>query len=206
MRRDEGYEACEDEPPAGYFSPAKSTQKPPWGNRRGRALSAPNAPVSPWYPLSEMRIAAAVSKKPPYLRAVTMPVRLVRIVTASPEQSYPPRLVSCCNSRGVLNAARSLCAVFQPPVEATQAFPLGGRCPSAHTGADEGNVRNPHTSAPLWIRSTLPPSRCSSFSSSQQVMNTCPPLIRLRTKLCRRWSSSESTSSSSSTGHSPVSP
>ena len=102
----------------------------------------------PLVPPFGVRPAAAKFNDPPNLRAVTMPVRLVRIVTAWPEQSYPPRLVSCCNSRGVLNAARGLCAVFQSPVEATQAFPPGGRCPSAHTGADEGKEYSKHRSPP----------------------------------------------------------
>ena len=61
-----------------------------------------------------------------------------------------------------------------------------------------------HTSSPPCTCSTLPPSSSGSRSSSQQVMNTCPPAMRLRTNSWRRGSSSLSTSSSSSTGYSPV--
>ena len=46
-----------------------------------------------------------------------LPVRLFRVVTPQPEQRYPPRLVSGCNSMTLLNAAPSLCILFQPVVE-----------------------------------------------------------------------------------------
>ena len=62
-----------------------------------------------------------------------------------------------------------------------------------------------HPMAPCFTWNTFPPSIWGSRSSSQQVMNTCPPLMRRSTNSCRRASSSLSTSSSSSTGHSPVS-
>ena len=61
------------------------------------------------------------------------------------------------------------------------------------------------TSLPPWMWKTAPSSSPESRSSSQQVMKTCPPPMRLSTKACRRWSSSLSTSSSRRTGHSPVS-
>ena len=61
----------------------------------------PYAPVSPWYPLSGTRLAAVVSNYPPNLIVVTMPVRLVRAVTAAPEQRYPPRLATLCNSSAI---------------------------------------------------------------------------------------------------------
>ena len=73
--RGERYAACEDAPPAAYFPARESRQSSPWGNRRGRALSGPNAPVSPWYPPFGVRPAAAKFNDPPNLRAVTMPVR-----------------------------------------------------------------------------------------------------------------------------------
>ena len=60
------------------------------------------------------------------------------------------------------------------------------------------------TSSPPCTWSTLPPSSWGNLSSSQQVINTCPPAMRFRTNSCRRGSSSLSTSSSSSTGYSPV--
>lgn len=62
-----------------------------------------------------------------------------------------------------------------------------------------------HRTVPFLTWKILPPSNCGSRSSSQQVMNTCPPRMRFSTNSCRRGSSSESTSSSSSTGYSPVS-
>ena len=67
----------------------------------------------PLVPPSGARFAAEKFKKPPNLKAVTMPVRLVRFVTASSEQRYPPKLDSFSNSTTFLNAAPSLCAVFQ---------------------------------------------------------------------------------------------
>ena len=60
------------------------------------------------------------------------------------------------------------------------------------------------TNSPPCTWSTLPPSSWGNLSSSQQVINTCPPAMRFRTNSCRRGSSSLSTSSSSSTGYSPV--
>ena len=71
------------------------------GQQARRALLGPNAPVSPWYPLSGTRLAAVVSNYPPNLIVVTMPVRLVRAVTAAPEQRYPPRLATLCNSSAI---------------------------------------------------------------------------------------------------------
>ena len=54
---------------------------------------------------------------PTELESSYLPVRLFRVVTPLPEQRYPPRLVSGCNSMTLLNAAQGLCAVFQPVVE-----------------------------------------------------------------------------------------
>ena len=62
-------------------------------------------------PLSEMRLAAVGFKQPPYLKAVACRFGALRTVTASPEQRYPPRFDSSCNSMTFLNAAPSLCAV-----------------------------------------------------------------------------------------------
>ena len=53
-----------------------------------------------------------------------------------------------------------------------------------------------------WLRAGGGGAPSGSFS--QQVMNTCPPAMRLRTYSCRRGSSSDSTSSSSITGYSPM--
>ena len=50
---------------------------------------------------------------PAELDSSCLPVRLSGFVPASPEQRYPPRLESRCNSMTFLNAARGLCAVFQ---------------------------------------------------------------------------------------------
>ena len=61
-----------------------------------------------------------------------------------------------------------------------------------------------HPMAPCFTWNTFPPSIWGSRSSSQQVMNTCPPAMRFRTNSCRRGSSSLKTSSSSRTGYSPV--
>ena len=77
----------------------------------------PYAPVSPWYPLSEMRLAAVQFKQPPYLKAVACRFGTLRAVPLLPVQSYPPKLVSSFNSITFLNAARSLCAVFQSAPE-----------------------------------------------------------------------------------------
>ena len=52
---------------------------------------------------------------------------------------------------------------------------------------------------------TRPPVRRATPSSSQQVMRVWPPPMRFRTNSCLSASSSESTSSRSSTGYSPVS-
>ena len=49
---------------------------------------------------------------PAELDSSCLPVRLSGFVPASPEQRYPPRLVSCCNSITLLNAASSLCLVL----------------------------------------------------------------------------------------------
>ena len=57
-----------------------------------------------------------------------------------------------------------------------------------------------YTTAPPAIWKTLPLRSVPSRSSSQQVMNTCPPEMRFNTYSCRFGSSSESTSSSSSSG------
>lgn len=62
-----------------------------------------------------------------------------------------------------------------------------------------------HTSVPAWMWKVFPSRRRPSPISSQQVIKTWPLVIRPSTNACRRGSSSESTSSSSSTGHSPVS-
>ena len=72
-------------------------------------------------------------------------------------------------------------------------------------GASRAEPGLHHTSSPPWIWKTAPWSSPSKPSSSQQVMKTWPPVMRWRTNSCRRRSSSLSTSSSSSTGHSPVS-
>ena len=71
--------------------------------------------------------------------------------------------------------------------------------PSGRETSKTGN--HPITPRSTW--NTFPPSIWGSLSSSQQVMNTCPPAIRLSTNSCLLGSSSLSTSSSSSTGYSP---
>ena len=103
-------------PPAAYFPARESRQSSPWGNRRGRALSGPNAPVSPWYPLSEY-VRRRCNSSATVPESSCLPVRLFRIVTPLPVQRYPPRLETSCGSRTFLNAAQSLCVLFQPVVE-----------------------------------------------------------------------------------------
>ena len=65
----------------------------------------------PLVPPFGVRPAAVGFKKPPYLKAVACRFGALRTVTASPEQRYPPRFDSSCNSMTFLNAAPSLCAV-----------------------------------------------------------------------------------------------
>ena len=104
-------------PPAAYFPARESRQSSPWGNRRGKALLGPNAPVSPWYPLSRTRAAAAKFNYLPSLKLVACRFGALCAVPLLPEQRYPPRLVSPCNSITFLNAARSFCAVSQSAPE-----------------------------------------------------------------------------------------
>ena len=123
-------------PSGRYFSPAKSTQKPP-GTQGRRALLGPNAPVSPdpfrrhyGTPAGAQRSgscgermssgvneacrkrqaeryaaceddAAVQFNDPPNLKAVACRFGALRAVPASPEQRYPPRLVSRCNSSAI---------------------------------------------------------------------------------------------------------
>ena len=110
-------EPAGERPPAAYFPARESRQSSPWGNRRGKALLGPNAPVSPWYPLSRTRAAAAKFNYLPSLKLVACRFGALRAVPLLPEQRYPPRLVSPCNSITFLNAARSFCAVSQSAPE-----------------------------------------------------------------------------------------
>ena len=105
-------------------------------SRRGHRGGGPFQGQTPPFPRTSfgVRPAAAVSNDPPNLRVATMPVRPSRVVTAWPEQSYPPILESCCNSRSILNAARSLCAVFQSLPEASEMAAFRG----PHTSPAEG--------------------------------------------------------------------
>ena len=61
----------------------------------------PYAPVSPWYPLSEMRLAAVGFNYPPDLKVVACRFGALRTVPLLPEQRYPPRLESFCNSLAI---------------------------------------------------------------------------------------------------------
>ena len=83
------------------------------------------------------------------LESSCLPVRLFSVVTPLPEQRYPPRLVSSFNSITFLNAAQSLCAVFQSLPEQLQSLPLKGKVAFAKQMTDEGNADIYHTSAPL---------------------------------------------------------
>ena len=69
----------------------------------------------------------------------------------------------------------------------------------------EGNdLQSLERSTPFFISKDRPAANRSVCLGSQQVINTCQPLMWFNTKSCRLGSSSLSTSSSSATGCSPV--
>ena len=61
------------------------------GDDARRALLGPTAPVSPWYPLSRTRLAAVQFKKPPNLKAVTVPVRCPACRYCIARAALPPQ-------------------------------------------------------------------------------------------------------------------
>ena len=77
-------------------------------------------------PLSETRPAAVVSKQPPYLIVVACRFGALRAVPPLPEQRYPPRPASSFNSITFLNAAPSLCVLFQSLRQASLSPGEGG--------------------------------------------------------------------------------
>ena len=104
------------------------------GQQARRALLGPNAPVSPWYPLSGIH-PAAVFKKSPNLKVVACRFGSPRTVSLLPEQRYPPKLDSLCNSTTFLNAAPGLCAVLPSlPGRIRRASDVSLRALHAHSG------------------------------------------------------------------------
>ena len=82
----------------------------------------------PLVPPSEMRLAAVGFKQPPYLKVVACRFSALRAVSLLPGQRYLPRLVSSFNSMTFLNAAQSLCAVFQALLTPARRYGCAAPC------------------------------------------------------------------------------
>ena len=145
----EGYGACGDDVSDGVLFTGEKYPKAARGQqaRKGpvRAKRA-RFPLVP--PFGDASCGGAIHR-PPYLIVVACRFGALRSVPLLPEQRYPPRLVSSFNSITFLNAAQSLCAVFQSLPEQLQSLPLKGKVAFAKQMTDEGNADISHTSAPL---------------------------------------------------------
>ena len=117
--------ACGDDVSDGVLFSGEKYPKAARGATGADRLYKPYAPVSPWYPLSGMRPAAVGFNYPPSLKAVACRFGALCAVPVSPEQCYPPRLVSSCNS-SVISMPHQVSAFYFSPC------PTGSRPWSAH--------------------------------------------------------------------------
>ena len=123
------FKPARERPSGRYFSPAKSTQKPP--GTQGQAAFTSLMPPFPRTPFG-VRSAAAASNDPPNLKVVACRFGTLRTVTATPEQRYPPRLATLCNSSAIStpHGVSALCFSLRPrqkDVSHTEQFPAADR-------------------------------------------------------------------------------
>ena len=128
------------------------------GQQARRALLGPNAPVSP-DPFRSTSGGGSVQEaavfESSYYAGSAGQCR-----DCIARAGSTPRLVNRCNSITVLNAARSLCAVLQPPVEATKPSPWGEGAPVRTLGRMRGRpVDLPQSPSSVTLCVTASPER-----------------------------------------------
>ena len=113
--RSERYEACGDDASGGVLFSGEKYPKAA-GDTGAEGPFQGQTPPFPRTPFRDASGGGAI-QLPSELESSCLPVRLVRAVPLLPVQRSPPKLVSSFNSMTFLNAARSLCAVFQSAPE-----------------------------------------------------------------------------------------